>query len=160
MMFDDMANSADHQRRGYFLQELLNRVFDLHEIPVFRAFTRNEGGEQIDGAFILEGWHYIVECRWRDRLADVRQLDGLMGQVNRSGKQTMGLFVSIDGWSDHVIPLLKQNRDKSIILMEGHTLRTILSGRIDLRDFILTMVARLNLEAEPYTSVAQYLAEQ
>ncbi len=65
MMFDDLATANDAQRRGYLLQDLLNRIFDLHRISIVRPFTRNEGGEQIDGAFTLEGWHYLVECRWR-----------------------------------------------------------------------------------------------
>ena len=103
----------------HLLQDLLNRVFDLHQIPVVRSFVRNDGAEQIDGAFKLEGWHYIVECRWRKKLADIRELDGLKGQIDRSGKQTMGVFLSINGWSDNVPPLLKQNPDKSILLMEG-----------------------------------------
>ena len=55
MMFDELARGDDHQRRGYLLQDLLNRTFDLHQIPVVKPFTRNEGGEQIDGAFKMEG---------------------------------------------------------------------------------------------------------
>ncbi len=51
MMFDEMARSDDPHRRGYLLQDLSNRLFDIHEIPVVRSFTRNEGAEQIDGAF-------------------------------------------------------------------------------------------------------------
>ncbi len=159
MMFDDIARSTDHQRRGYLFQDLLNRAFDLHEIPVAKSFTRNEGGEQIDGAFKLDGWHYLVECRWRDRLADIAELDSLKGKVGRSGKQTMGLFLSINGWSDHVVPLLKQNPDKSIILMEGYGLRTALSGQVDLRDFILAMVTHLNLQGDPYLDVTKYLTD-
>jgi hypothetical protein len=31
--------------------------------------------------------------------ADIRQLDGLTGQIGRSGHQTMGLFLAINGWS-------------------------------------------------------------
>lgn len=61
MMFDDLAKSTDKQHRGYLLQELLNQVFTLHEIPVMKSFTRNEGGEQIDGAFRFEGWLYLVD---------------------------------------------------------------------------------------------------
>lgn len=160
MMFDDLAKGGDEHRRGYLLQDLLNRTFDLHEIPVVKSFTRNQGGEQIDGAFKLEGWHYLVECRWREKLADIRQLDGLKGQIDRSGKQTMGLFLSINGWSDNVVPLLKQNPDKSIILMEGYDLRTVLSGRVDLSDFMLAKVAKLNLEAEPFLGISEYLKEQ
>lgn len=160
MMFDDLTTSTDKQRRGYLLQDLLNRVFDLHAIPVVSSFTRNEGGEQIDGAFKLEGWHYIVECRWRKKLSDIRELDGLSGQLNRSGKQMMGLFLSINGWSDNVRPLLKQNPSKSILLMDGYDLRTVLAGQVDLREFLLAKIAKLNLETEPYYGVAQYLKEQ
>lgn len=159
MMFDELAVSTDEQRRGYLFQDLLNRLFDLHAIPVVSSFTRNEGGEQIDGAFKIEGWHYIVECRWRKKLSDIREIDGLFGQVGRSGMQTIGLFLSINGWSDNVCPLLKQNPSKSILLMDGYDLRAILAGQVDLRDFFLARVAKLNLEAEPFYGVNQYLNE-
>jgi len=159
MMFDDIAKMEDAQRRGYLLQDLLNRTFDLYGIPVVKSFMRNAGGEQIDGAFKLEGWHYLVECRWREKLADIRDLDGLRGQIGRSGKQTMGVFLSINGWSDKVQPLLKQNPDKSIILMDGYDFRTVLDGRADLRDLVLAKVAKLNLESEPFLGVLQYLKE-
>ncbi|MCL5961058.1 MAG: restriction endonuclease [Chloroflexi bacterium] len=162
MMFDDLGDltrPGDEQKRGYFLQELLNRAFDLHGIPVRRSFTRNEGAEQIDGAFILNGWHYLVECRWRQKLTDTREVDGLKGQVDRSGKQTMGVFLSINGWSNHVPSLLKQNPNKSIILMEGYDLRRVLSDPLDLLDFLLAKVAKLNLEGEPFLSVSDYLGK-
>jgi hypothetical protein len=159
MMFDELARNADHQRRGYLLQDLLNRLFDLHEIPVFKAFVRNDGGDQIDGGFTLEGWHYLVECRWREKLANAQELDGLMGKVRRSGKQTMGLFLCINGWSEHVVPLLKQNPEKSILLMDGYGLRMVLSTQVDLRDLILTMGSRLSFEGEPFLSIQQYLKD-
>ena len=159
MMLDSMETEKNHQHRGYLLQDLIGRLFDLHQIPVVRSFTRNEGGEQIDGAFKLDGWHYLVECRWRQRLADIRQLDGLKGQIDRSGKQTMGVFLSIEGWSDHVPGLLKQNPEKSIILMDGYDLRVVLDRRLDLSDLISAKVAKLNLEAEPYHGVRQYMSE-
>jgi hypothetical protein len=159
MMFDDMAKSEDPHRRGYLLQDLLNRLFDLHEVPVFRAFTRNDGAEQIDGAFRLEGWHYIVECRWRQKLADIRQLDGLLGQIQRSGKQTMGMFLSINGWSENVAPLLKQNPEKCIFLMDGYDLRCVLAGDIDLRELLLAKLECLNLDAEPFLGASAFLEQ-
>jgi hypothetical protein len=157
MMFDELTRFEDAQRRGYLLQDLLNRLFDLYQLPVMQSFTRNKGAEQIDGAFKLDGWYYIVECRWRQKLADIRELDGLEGAVRRSGKQTMGLFLSINGWSANVPLLLKQNPDKTIILMEGYDLRTVLSGQIDLQDFLLAKLAYLNLKSEPFFGVTDYL---
>ena len=94
------------------ISRVRNRLGDVHDLPavqaepafqaqkrraVIRAFTRNAGGEQIDAASEMDSWHYIVECRWRAELADIRELDGLAGQVARTGRQTMGLFPPING---------------------------------------------------------------
>ena len=159
-MFDSLAREDQNaQRRGYLLQDLLNRTLAAFEIPVHESFTRNEGAEQIDGAFEFDGWYYLTECRWRKRISDTREVDGLAGQISRSGSQTMGLFLSINGWSENVPGLLKQNGDKAIILMQGHDLRTILSEQIDLRDYISFALRNLNLKAEPYLSIWEYMAQ-
>ena len=71
--------------------------------------------------------------------------------------RTMGLFLSINGWSENVVPLMKQNPDKSIILMEGFDLRTLLAQAFDLRRLLKAKLTALNLEAEPYFSIAQIL---
>jgi hypothetical protein len=155
--FDHLSTKGEPQERGYLLQDVLNRLFVAHGIAVARSFQRNAGGEQIDGAFELDGWHYIVECRWRDKLAGIRELDGLYGQISRSGKQTMGLYLSINGWSEHVAPLIKQNTDKSIILMEGFDLRTVLAQSLDLRRLLKAKVTALNIEAEPYFPASKLL---
>ena len=157
--FDEMAYSTDAQRRGYLLEELLVRTFQLHQVDVVRSFKRNNGSEQIDAAFKLEGWHYLVECRWREKLADTRQVDGLRGQVQRSGKQTMGVFLAINGWSSHVPGNLKQNPDKSLLLMDGYDLRVVLEGRIGLRELLLAKLTHFNIEGEPFVSVVQILAD-
>jgi hypothetical protein len=157
LMFDDLQKADDHQARGYRLQDLLNRAFDANGIPVLKSFSRNSGGEQIDGAFRLEGLHYIVECRWRQNPSDIRELDGLLGQLQRSGNQTAGLFLSIEGWSSNVPSLLKQNREKAIILMDGYDFRSAISGTVDLAAFILAKLAWLNLHAEPHLGAQQYI---
>lgn len=159
MMFDGLAQSSDPHQRGYFLQELLNRLFDLHGIPVLKSFTRNQGAEQIDAAFRLEGWHYLVECRWRQKLADTRDLDGLLGQLGRSGKQVMGLFLSVEGWSLNVPGLLKQNPVKCLLLMDGYDLRAVLTQQCDLKDFLLAKVGNLNVAGEPFLGAQEYLAD-
>ena len=156
-MFDELAVSKDYQRRGYLLQDLLKQLFLINEIPVTKSFQRNEGGEQIDGAFLFQGWHYLIECKWTKKLADIRELDSLLGKVNRSGKQAMGLLLSIDGWSENVPLLLKQNPEKCILLMEGYDLRCVLSGAVDLTRLLNAKITKLNLEAEPFFSVVEVM---
>lgn len=158
--FKELERSQDPHRRGYRLQDLLRQTFDLYGISVREPFTHNSGAEQIDGAFVFEGWHYIVECRWREKLANIRELDGLPGQVNRSGRQTIGLFLSINGWSDDVPPLLKQNPEKAIMLMNRDDLRTVLRGLLDLKDLIRAKREQLNFKGEPFYGAEQYLGDR
>jgi hypothetical protein len=152
-----MKDDTDPHQRGYLLQDLLNQLYTIHGLPVMRAFQRNQGAEQIDGAYEMNGWHYIVECRWRQQLPNIRELHGLSGQVARSGRQTMGLFLSINGWSQNVIPLLKQNGDKSIFLMDGVDLHAVLAQQISLKNLLKGKLSALNLKTEPFASVRDLL---
>ncbi len=70
----------------------------------------------------------------------------------------MGLFLSMNGWSEHVVPLLKQNPDKSIFLMEGYDLRCVLDLRVDLRGLLKAKLSALNLDTEPYFPAARLLS--
>lgn len=151
------AGVADKRKRGFLLEALLQKVFSFYEIQAQKSFRRNEGGEQIDGAFRFEGWYYLLECKWTQKLTDIGQLDSLYGKINRSGKQTLGLFLSINGWSKHVPSLLKQNHDKSIILMDGYDLRCVLDEYkpLDLRDLLIRKLEYLNFEGDPFYSASQ-----
>lgn len=160
MMFDELFTMKDNpQKRGSMFEELMNMLFHLYDIALMENFRRNEGGEQIDGAFKLDGWHYLVEMKWTAKLTDMKQLDSLYGKVSRSGKQTMGMFISINGWSSHVISLMKQHPEKSIFLMDGYDLRMVLSQNISLIDLLQKKLAKFNLEAEPFVSVATIVKE-
>jgi hypothetical protein len=158
-MYQDLEKSKDPQQRGYLLQDLLNMMFKLYGISATPSFTRNENGEQIDGGFEVEGWQYLVECRWRKKLADITELAGLSDKVGRSGKSAKGFFLSINGWSDNVPSLMKQNPDKACILMNGDDLQGILSDRIDLQGFIKAKIQYLSYKTEPYYGAEQYLAD-
>ena len=160
--FAALTSSEDKKKRGFLLENLLERIFSLYEIPAQKSFKRNEGGEQIDGAFKIEGSYLLVECKWTQKLTDIRQLDSLYGKISRSGKHTLGLFLSINGWSSNVTPLLKQNQDKSIILMDGYDLRSTLEEHktLDLKSLLLKKLDCLHFEGEPFYSAVQFLQDQ
>jgi len=151
--YQNLKANDNPQERGYKLQHLLNKLFMHSKINTEKSFTRNNGAEQIDGAFEFQGWYYIVECRWRKKLADGRELDGLSGQVGRSGRQTMGLFLSINGWSKNVPKILQQNPGKSVFLMNGDELEEVLKDQIDLREVLKRKLKALNIESKPFLDI-------
>ncbi len=151
--YQNLKSKDNPQERGYILQSLLNKLFKLSKIKTKKSFTRNNGAEQIDGAFEFQGGHYIFECRWRKKKADMREVDGFYGQVGRSGEQTTGLFLSINGWSEKVPSTLKQNRYKSVFLMKGDELEEVLKGQIDLREVLKRKIEALNIESKPFLDI-------
>ena len=87
--------------------------------------------------------------------SDIAELDSLSGKVNRSGAQTMGLFLSINGWSSEVPNALKQNPRKSIILMNGNDLTLVLNGKVKLPDLITKKLSHLNYSGEPFLAAIE-----
>jgi hypothetical protein len=119
-------------------------------VEVEKKFYRNSGAEQIDAGFWLDGWHYLVECKWTTAMTSGAELDRLSGNLRRSGYQTMGLFISVNGWSQHVVPTLKQDPNKNIMLMKGEDARAVLESRISLISLLRNKRRGLNLRSEPY----------
>lgn len=113
--YDDLSRDTDNpQGRGYKLEAIMAQLFEISNISATSSFKRNENGEQIDGAFEIDGWHYLVECKWTSHTISQKDIDAFNGKIDRSGGQTMGLFISINRWSSNVIALLKQNPAKRI----------------------------------------------
>jgi hypothetical protein len=132
--FLDYYTDGDRQSRGYGLEEILYDLFLLFELSPRGAFRR--AGEQIDGAFSHEGTPFLLEAKWQAvpvRVSDLRDLDGAVGS---SLDNTLGLFISINGFSQEALQgYLTGNRPR-IICMDGMDLMVVLEGQIDLPDLL------------------------
>ncbi len=157
--YDDLWNgSTSPQTRGYRFEQITNSLFKTFNISVRESFTRNAGGEQIDGAFELDNWYYLVECRWRAKKTSREEVDPFLSKVRRSSPQTMGVFISVNGWSCHVVDVMKQEPDKRVFLMNGEDFRAVLAGDICLIDLLKAKVEALNLKSEPFAGVKDILS--
>lgn len=88
------------QPRGYALEKFLNGLFALFDIDAKAPFRL--AGEQIDGAFTFEG-EFLLEAKWQDTKVAVADLDAFAGKVGRKLDNTLGLFLSMNGFQDTAI---------------------------------------------------------
>ena len=151
------SGSIDAQTRGYRLEELLNNLWKASGILVSESFIRNAGGEQIDGAFKFDGWYYLVECKWRKAMSSHNDIAALSAKLGRAGSQTMGVFISINGWSKNVVELMKKDPKKNILLMKGEDISAVLEEDISFNDMLKAKIEALNLKSEPFISVETIL---
>lgn len=131
--FMEIATSSDAQKRGYGLEKLLNELFTLFDLDPKASFKIT--GEQIDGAFTFKDDDYLLEAKWVQEPINAGTLYKFAGTVNGKRKNTLGLFVSMDGFSKEC--LQTNNPDlRSLILMDGMDLNAILTDRISLDDLL------------------------
>lgn len=121
------------QRRGYSLERFLNELFGLFDIDAKSPFKVL--GEQIDGAFTLEGTEFLLEARWRAAKASPADLDGFKGKIERKLDNTLGLFLSMNGFEDSAVQLHSSGR-AVMILMDGSDLSAVIEGRIVLPELL------------------------
>jgi hypothetical protein len=124
-----LVSSSEPQKRGYQLEKLLKDLFNLFDLDPKASFKIV--GEQIDGMFTFENNDFLLEAKWHKDPIDISSLDAFSGKLSRRLENTLGLFISINGFSPDAIQAHSTGR-RLMILMDGSDLMAVLEGRIDL----------------------------
>jgi hypothetical protein len=128
-----LISSDDPQGRGYKLEKIIKELFEIFDLDPKASFKIT--GEQIDGAFTFENTDYLFEAKWTKELIAIDDLDAFAGKLSRKLENTLGLFLSINGFSEDAIKAHTTGR-KLVLLMDGSDLMAILEGRIDLMELL------------------------
>lgn len=139
--------SEDRQRAGYSLEDILKELFALFEVE-YRAPFKTET-QQIDGHFVLDGFHYLVEARWRKLQPSDADVGGFKTKVDSKLESTRGLFLSVMGFREEVVGQYS-GRGANIIFMDGTDLMHVLEGRVDLRDGLRFKVEKAAQEGRTF----------
>jgi hypothetical protein len=130
----DLIKETDTHKRGYALEKLAKDIFELFDLDPKASFRIQ--GEQIDGAFSFEGTDYLFEGKWQKDLIDAAILDAFKGKLSRKLDNTLGLFLSINGYSEDAVKIHSAGRGM-MILMDGNDVMAVLEGRIDFVQLLL-----------------------
>lgn len=131
--FLQLAISSEAQQRGFQLEKLLNELFHLFDLHPKAAFKI--AGEQIDGSFTFENIDYILEAKWQKTQVNAGDLYKFGGKISGKLKNTLGLFISLEGYSSECTET-GSSVVKSMILMDGQDLMMVFDGRIRLNEMI------------------------
>jgi hypothetical protein len=149
----------DRQQSGYGLEDLLYQVFSLFELQPRGSFKIS--GEQIDGAFVHEGTDFLLEAKWQKAPANLEALRDLDGAVASNLDNTLGLFISINGFTPHGLDRYRQGNRPRIVCMDGADLMAVLEGQMDLQmdlnDLLRRKRAVASQRGEVFISVARIM---
>jgi restriction endonuclease Mrr len=152
--FHTIAISTNHQQRGYDLESFLNELFILFDLDPKSSFKI--ACEQIDGAFTFDNNDYLLEAKWQQKPVDAGNLYKFGGVLSSKLKNTLGLFISINGFSSECTAT-KADALKAMILMNGADLNAILDNRITLHEMLYRKRRHASQTGNIYLPVVQIL---
>lgn len=129
-----LVMSANPQGRGFELEKVMYDLFELFDLDPKASFRNT--GEQIDGAFSLDSTDYLFEAKWQQELVNAAALDAFAAKIRRKLENTLGIFLSINGFSPDGIAA-HSSGGAVIILMDGADLMAVLEERIDFVSLLL-----------------------
>lgn len=132
--FYSWSVSSDRQGSGFALEKILYHLFELSDLDPKGSFKVI--GEQIDGAFSFNYEEYLLEAKWRNKQTPLADLDSFSSKIGRKFENTLGLFISISGFSDDALIQFRNSSDKRVLLMDGEDLIAVLDERVTLSDLL------------------------
>lgn len=153
--FFEMSAMTDAQARGRKFEPFLRRLFDLFDLAPRGSFRIV--GEEIDGGFTLDDFHYLLEAKWEKESADRGKLDQFRRKVDDKADATFGLFIAFEGFEPTAVTK-HSGRRSPLLLMDGGDLLAVLEQRIDLGDLLRAKRRHASMTGETYRTAAQVLS--
>jgi hypothetical protein len=120
------------QVRGHLFEGFLAQLFTLFDLEPRLAYVLPT--EQIDGSVTFDTDDYIVEARWRMSPASRADADAFAAKVRRKGKNALGLFLSVSGFSSDLLAVYADSTP--FIAVDGADLVAVLEERVRLDDLL------------------------
>lgn len=143
----DLCTRVGTQEAGYAFQDWFYDLLDYFEIQNRRPYTH--GGRQHDGSLTLEGTTYIVELKFTGDQVGAGEVDSLLVKVNDKADNTMGIFLSMAGFSSIAIQQAS-GRKTPLLLLDSTHVFSVLGGAKNLRDLILRCRRHASQTGEAY----------
>lgn len=150
---DALHSTVGTQQGGYGFQDWVYDLLDFCEIQNRRPFMSS--GRQIDGSLTFDGTTYLVELKFTARQADAPDIDSLRSKVGDKADNTMGIMISISGYSRVAIEQAS-GRKTTLLLFDASHLYLFLSGVLSFGDIVSRVRRHASQTGEAYLPVAKF----
>ena len=130
---DELCKLLGSQRAGYDFQDWFFALADYFEMPNRRPYHHD--GRQIDGSVTIDGTTYLVELKFTSDQSGVREIDVFRRKVETKADNTMGIHISISGYSSVAKDGASGPRT-TLLLFDYNHLYVVLSGRMTLQEVV------------------------
>lgn len=150
---DSMHSKIGTQAGGYEFEKWFYKLLDFSEIPNRKPYKTN--GRQIDGSLTIEGTTYLVELKFTKGQSGATDIDSLKAKVNKMADNTMGIIVSISGYSSVAIDDASGSKT-TLLLLDASHLYLFLTGAMSFTAIITRVRRHASQTGEAYLPTHQF----
>ena len=150
---NELGKRLGDQRAGYDFQAWFYDLLDFSEIQNRRPYTH--GGRQIDGSLTLSGTTYLAELKFTTTPTDPVAIGDFFKKVTDKADNTMGVFVSISGYTD-VAKKEASSAKTPLLLLDHSHLYLVLGGLMGIGDVIDRLRRHASQTGEAYLAAKDF----
>lgn len=132
---------------GYAFERWFYDFLDYSEIENKRPYRSR--GRQIDGSVTHNGTTYLVELKFTETQSDATDIDSLKSKVESKADNTMGILLSMSGYSTVAVDEASGRRTTLLLLDHGHVYLCLL-GALDFGEVISRVRRHASQTGESY----------
>jgi len=138
------------QSRG---QRLNHFVAELLQCWSIKAKSNIRGSGEIDVGFEMNGRRFILEAKWENRPIGTEPIAKLQKRLRQRLGGTLGLFLSMSGFSPEAVEDLKVGEQLMVLLLSREHLQAMLSGFIPPQELINRLITKAAFYGEGLVSL-------
>jgi hypothetical protein len=150
---DDLCKKLGTQKAGYEFQDWFYDLMDFFDVDNRRPYTSD--GRQIDGSITVDGTTYLVELKFTAEQSVATAVDSHLKKVNDKADNTMGIIVSMSGYSSVAISEASFSRSPLLLLDASH-LYFVLGGLSTFPDLLRRVRRHSSQEGNAYLAVSDF----
>ncbi len=110
---------ADKTKRGREFEILIRQLLELEQLEPRQKSFRPKG-EELDGSFHYCQRFFLLEAKWYADPLPASSIYQFKGKVDGKLVGTVGVFISMSGFSNDAIDALLYGKALNVVLFDGH----------------------------------------
>lgn len=151
------APALQKRQRGFDFERVLKRLLDADGLEP-RASYKSKG-EQIDGSFYLDGTFILLEAKWHAEPIPASTLYQFKGKVDGKLVGTLGVFISMSGYSEDAVDALTAGKSLNLILFNKEDIDAAIAGNQGFKTILKVKLRKAAEEGLVYYPTAIELVE-
>lgn len=147
-----LLSTQGTQQGGYDFQTWFYDLVDFYEVDCKRPYVSS--GRQIDGTVSIEGTTYLVELKFTQGQSGATDIDSLLAKLTNVADNTMGLFVSMEGYSSVAIEQASGKKTPLILIDHAHVM-ALLQGTWKLDELISRLRRHVSQTGEAHLPMSK-----